>query len=98
MARNKFILVETIQTFRHRYVVEVPEGKDHWALDTVTCQQAKEFSQTHLGETVVSHRPITLNEAMALCDVDNHYCKTWDDQAKREAFITYEKDLKKQNN
>ncbi len=95
MARNKFILVETVQMFRHRYVVEVPEGKDAWALDTVVTKEAKEFSQEHLGETIVSHRPVTLKEAMALCDLDNHYCKTWDDQAKQEAFITFEKDLKR---
>lgn len=94
MARNKFVLVETVQMFRHRYVVEVPEGKELWALDTVTMEQAKEFSQQHLGETIVSHKSITLKEAMSLCEEDNDYCKTWDDQARKEAFITFEKDIR----
>lgn len=95
MIRKNLVLVETVQLFRQRYVVEVPQGKEHWALDTVVTKEAKELSQTDLGETIVSHRPITLNEAMTMCDTDNEYCKTWDEQAKQEAFITFEKDLKK---
>ena len=32
----EIVLVETISTFRMRYVIEVPVGKKEWALDTVT--------------------------------------------------------------
>lgn len=90
---TELVMVECISTFRQRYVVEVPKGKSEWALDTVTCQEAKEFSQEHLGETIVSHRVVTLDEAIAVCDIDNHYCKSWSDEQKINAFITLESDL-----
>ena len=61
---KQWVLVETVQTFRHRYVCEVPKGKAEWALDTVTMEEAKEFSQQHLGETIVSHRTLTMEEAL----------------------------------
>lgn len=92
--KTELVIVETVQQFRHRYVVEVPVGKKDWALDTVVAEQAKEFSQLHLGETIVSHRVISEKEAFDLCLEDNSYCKTWDKQAMTEAFITLEKDLK----
>lgn len=90
---NKLVLVECVSMFRMRYMVEVPEDHPEYALDTVTMNEAKEFSQEHLGETIVSHRQMTEAEALALCDIDNHYCKSWNDQQKIDAFFTLEKDL-----
>ena len=52
---TELVLVECIQTYRMRYMVEVPVGRAGWALDTVSCDEAKEFSQLSLGETIVSH-------------------------------------------
>jgi hypothetical protein len=96
MAKKKteLVMVETVQQFRQRYLVEVPVGKKDWALDTVVSEQAKEFSQLNIGETIVSHRVISEEEAFELCDEDNKYCRTWDKQAKIDAFFTLEKDLK----
>ena len=91
---TELVMVECISQFRQRYVVEVPKGKSEWALDTVTCNEAKEFSQEHLGETIVSHRVVSLDEAIAVCDIDNHYCKSWSDEQKINTFITLESDLK----
>jgi len=61
-----------------RYVVEVPDDcekpteeglypctPEQYAMDTVTCEEAKEFTQEHLGETIVSTREVTLEEAIA---------------------------------
>ena len=69
---TQWVLVETVSTFRERYMVEVPVGIDRygkdkadWALDTVTLEEAKEFSQEHLGETIVSHRVVTKEEALS---------------------------------
>ena len=91
----QWVMVETVQMFRHRYMVQVPVGTDDfgkdkadWALDTVTLEEAKEFSQKHLGETITSHRVVTMEEALKLCDEDNDYCKTWNDEKKVEAFFT----------
>lgn len=85
---TELILVETVSMFRHRYVVEVPKGRGEWALDTVVCHDAKEFSQKHLDETIVSHRVITESEALELCDVDNDYVKNWETDKKLSAFFT----------
>ena len=91
---TELVMVECISQFRQRYVVEVPKGKSEWALDTVTMEEAKEFSQHHIGETIVSHRVVSLDEAIAVCDIDNHYCKSWSDEQKINTFITLESDLK----
>lgn len=88
--KKEWVLVETVQQFRHRYMVEVPVGKKDWALDTVTLDEAKEFSQLHLGETIVSHRVVTEEEALRICDEDNDYCKTWNDDHKINVFFTKE--------
>ena len=92
---TQWVLVETVSMFRQRYVVQVPVGTDEygkdkseWALDTVTMEEAKEFSQKHLGETIISHRVVTMEEALKLCNEDNEYCKNWSDEKKVEAFFT----------
>lgn len=92
---TQWVLVETISTFRERYMVEVPIGTDDygkdkadWALDTVTMEEAQEFSQEHLGEQIVSHRVVTKAEALAMCDKDNDYTKDWDEEAKMKTFFT----------
>jgi hypothetical protein len=85
---KEWILVETVSQFRQRYVVEVPKGKADWALDTVTMNEAKEFSQKHLCETIVSHRALTEEEALALSDEDNDYGADWTKEQKLDAFFT----------
>ena len=89
-ATTEWVLVETVSQFRERYMVEVPIGKALWALDTVTMNEAKEFSQEHLGETIVSHRVVSVEEALVLCDKDNAYCSAWSDDKKMDAFFTKE--------
>ena len=95
---TEWVLVETISQFRQRYVVEVPKGKSEYALDTVTMDEAKEFSQKHLGETIVSHRVISEKDALDLFDEDNDYLKDWNDDKKMECGFTsvgYSKDEEK---
>ena len=89
------VLVETVSQFRQRYMVQVPVGTDQfgndksdWALDTVTLEEAKEFSQKHLGETIISHRVVTEEEALALCDQDNDYTQVWNNDHKINTFFT----------
>lgn len=94
---SKFVLVEAISQFRERYVIEVPDDHNDreypctavsWAEDTVTIEEMKEFSQKHLGEVITSSREVTQEEVLTLCDVDNDYCKSWDDAKKLEVFVT----------
>ena len=93
--KKVWVMVECVSQFRMRYMVEAPEDHPEYALDTVVCNEAKEFSQEHLGETIVSHRVVKEKEALAICDVDNEYGKSWTKPKKLEAFFTYEADLKK---
>lgn len=90
--KKEWVLVECVQSYRMRYMVEVPEGKSEWALDTVSMHQAKEFSQQDIGETIVSHRVISEEDALELCDVDNHYAKSWTGHHKVTCFFTKEGD------
>ena len=71
-------------------MVEVPKGKAEYALDTVTMEEAKQFSNEHLGETIVSHRVVTKEEALALSDIDNDYTVTWDEETKMKNFFTHD--------
>lgn len=97
---TELVLVETISTFRHRYVVEVPKGKSEWALDTVVCEEAKEMSQEHIGEQIVSHRVVGDEEALYLARQDNDFIdgkfgNRWSDEVVRKNFFTtLEKDSK----
>ena len=93
--KTQLVLVECVSMFRMRYLVEVPVGTDNygydkkeWALDTVTMEEAKEFSQQHIGETIVSNRVISKEEALTLCDQDNDYARSWPEEKKIEQFFT----------
>jgi hypothetical protein len=99
---TQWVLVECVSTFRERYMVEVPVGVDKyckdktlWALDTVSMNEAKEFSQEHIGEQIVSHRVVTKEEALALCDKDNDYGSSWDEELKIQNFFTTWKEQEK---
>jgi hypothetical protein len=70
-------------------MVEVPEEHPEYALDTVVMKEAKEFSQEHLDEVIVSHRVMdSTAEALVQCDLDNSYCSSWTDEQKINAFFT----------
>lgn len=92
---TEFVLVETVESFRMRYIVEVPKGKAAWASDTVVMKEAKEFSQLYLGETIVSDRVVTKKEIEQLVDQDNDYIGSWPKQKKFEVFVTSMGDTKK---
>jgi hypothetical protein len=73
-------LVETIDMFRMRYVVEC-ENAEH-AKDVVTMKEAVELSQLYLDETITSTRVIDDAEYLRLFDEDNEYLKSWTDEQK----------------
>jgi hypothetical protein len=75
-----------------RYVVEVPAGNKDWAEDTVCMEQAKEFSQYSLGETIVSSRVINKEDIIPLCDEDNEYVESWSEEQKFKSFVTMQQD------
>ena len=73
-------LVETIDFFRMRYVVEC-ESAEH-AKDVVTMKEAEEFSQLYLDETITSTRVIDDAEYLRIFDEDNDYLKEWSEEEK----------------
>lgn len=73
MSKTEYILVETISTFRHRYVVEVPVGHKIWAEDSVAMGEVPELGQKYLGETTISSRVIDMNEIQTLAIEDCAY-------------------------
>jgi len=87
---KEWVLVETVETFRMRFMVQVPKGKADWALDTVVMEEAKEFSQKFLGNQIISHRVVTEEEAIEICDQDNDYTRSWTKDKKINAFFTKE--------
>jgi hypothetical protein len=73
-------LVETIDMFRMRYVIECESADD--AKDIVTFKEAEEFSQLYLDETITSTRVIDDAEYLRMFDEDNDYLKDWSEEQK----------------
>ena len=90
MAKKQFewVLVECVDMFRMRYMVQVPKGKKEYALDTVTLHEAKEFSQKHLQEVITSHRVISEEDALKLAYEDNAYSRSWANDKKISVYFT----------
>jgi hypothetical protein len=72
--------------------VEVPvEGREiEWAEDCVTCDEVVEFSQKHVGETIIDSEILTEEQMLEKFDADNDYLKDW----TREKKIQYVRNWK----
>jgi hypothetical protein len=87
--KTKIVLVDTLVSYRMRYAVELAEDSpESWARDTVTMEQAVEFSQECLGEQIVSHRVITEAEFLQQFDKDNGYLAGWTADKKFDSALT----------
>jgi hypothetical protein len=86
---TKIVLVDTLVSYRMRYAVELAEDSpESWALDTVTMEQAAEFSQECLGEQIVSHRVVNQSEFLQQFDKDNSYLAGWTAEKKFDSALT----------
>jgi hypothetical protein len=66
-----------------------PITAEEYAMDTVTCEEAKEFTQYHIGENIVSTREVTLEEALAQYRKDEPVLgEAWDDEIIIKNAIT----------
>lgn len=96
---SKYVMVDAISQFRMRYVVEVPDDAAcsavEYAEDTVACEDAKEFSQLHLGETIVNSREVTLQEAIEQFKTDEPVFSEWEDSVIIENTITISDEVDK---
>ena len=85
---NKYYVVTAISQYRMRYVVPVEDLKldghaePEWAADSVTMDEVNEFSQLHIGETVLDVNEFSEEEVLTLFDKDNDYLKDWTKEQK----------------
>lgn len=88
---TKYAVVTTVSQFRLRYVIPMDQLQNlntqefvelQWAEDCVTCEEVKEFSQKHLGETIVDTVEMNEEEILELFDTDNAYLKDWPREQK----------------
>ena len=88
---EQYVVVTTVCTFRHRYVVPMSElqacnpsmpAEAEWALDAVTMEEVEEFSQKHLGEHIVDAQIMEQDQVLTLFDADNDYLKDWSKEQK----------------
>ena len=86
-SENKvWVLVETISTMRHRYMIETPEDHPEWAMDSVVMEDASEFSQKHIGELIMDYKILSEADVLSMCDEDNELYKSWPDENKINVF------------
>ena len=76
---KKLFLVDTISTFHMRYLIEA-ESKSQAEVIARTDNFGDEFSQTHLGETVLTARKIKRKDAIKQFREDNSYLSGWTDE------------------
>jgi hypothetical protein len=88
---SKLVLVETISTFRHTYVVRLPDNDPtEYALDDVICGMDNvddgitDVTQNHISEDIFSHRVITEKEYLEMFDRENAYLSGWPTEKKLE--------------
>lgn len=99
---TKYVIVTAISSYRIRYTIPVDElqklnedvpvdGHEiEWAEDSVTCQDVEEFSQLHIGESIIDSRIVDEQEMLRMFDADNDYLNSW----TKERKIEYVKDWK----
>jgi hypothetical protein len=96
--KKEYVVIDAIQSFRVRYVVERDLTNDNIedvmdSLDNIDTSVLKEFSQKYIGENISSVRVIdTVDEVISLCDIDNDYTKSWNTDHKIKTFINTEND------
>ena len=89
----KYVLVDTISTFRIRYAVAVPESLSDneaisWAKDSVTCEEVEEFSQYHIGESISDATILDKESLLSQFDKDNDYFTNWPEDKKLQYVKT----------
>lgn len=89
--KRKYVLVTAISSFRIRYAVpleDITDSDGHvdplWANDTVVMNEAKEFSQVHLGEAISDNLVIGEGKLLRMFDEENPHLKGWARQQKLE--------------
>jgi hypothetical protein len=93
---KKLVMVEALSQHVIKYVVEVEDHLYH-ALDEVVCREEndpsfEEFSQRHIGISILNHYEISKEQYLETFDKDNDYLKdlSEDEKLKYINTINYE--------
>lgn len=86
----KLFLVDTVSSFRNSYMIRCKD--ETHAADTVTLEEADEWSQEWLGESISRVREISEEDYERLFDKDNDYLKDWDLEKKKSLIHTVDYD------
>jgi hypothetical protein len=88
---EQYVIVSAISSYRMRYCIPMSELQKlnpddtvdpSWALDCVTCEQVKEFSQRWLGEQICDAQVVKEGEMLQFFDTDNEYLADWSTEQK----------------
>ena len=75
---KKYVLVETMASYRMRYVVELnADDPNEWACDDVVMDKASEIGQKFLGENISDYREVAPEEIRYLALQDCEAYKSW---------------------
>jgi len=109
-AGERYVVVTCVSTFRERYCVPLsklqesftevdimndPAKQIEWANDLVTCEEVKEFSQSHLGEQILDTFILDEERVLQLFDRDNDYLKDWPKSKKLKHLHDWRDNWKK---
>lgn len=86
----KLFLVDTVSSFRNSYIIRCKD--ETHAADAVTLEEADEWSQEWLCETISRIREISEEDYERLFDKDNDYLKDWDLEKKKSLIHTVDYD------
>lgn len=98
--KTKYVMVTAVSTFRQRYCIPMDQLQDlnsempvdpEWALDCVTCDEAEEFSQQHLGEQIVDYVVLDEDQVLEMFDKDNGYLSGWSKEQKVEYIRSWKR-------
>ena len=96
MTDKQYVIVTAISSHRMRYCIPIDELQNmnsrvpvegnecEWAMDSVTMQEVKEFSQDHIGEQIIDSRIVDEEEMLRQFDEDNEYLMEWSTEKKIE--------------
>lgn len=95
---GKYVVVTAISSFKMKYVVpaeelqklneaiELDEARAReWAEESVIMEEVKDFSQKHIGETVIETDILDEDTLLEMFDRENDYLSDW----TREKKIDY---------
>jgi hypothetical protein len=94
---SDYVVVTAISSHRMRYVMHKDDLRKlntdvdptdaeliDWAKDSVTMLECEEFSQMHIGESIIDVMTTDEDTMLQMFDIDNDYFKNWDKEKKLE--------------